>query len=93
MSNLRSSKGRKYQFRSMNITERHCPRQGVVGLRARWRLMLTLVNAGRDPWHVLVLMEISTQTLTLALFAGINAAGAIDNLQRDDKGLRNRRKA
>ena len=42
--------------------------------------MLTLVNAGRDPWHVLAHMEISTQTLTLALFAGIKAVGAIDNL-------------
>jgi len=42
--------------------------------------MLTQVNAGRDSWHIQAPMEISAQTLTLALFAGIKAVGAIENL-------------
>ncbi len=36
ISNLRSSKGRKNQSRSMNIPERDRLRQGVVRPRARW---------------------------------------------------------
>ena len=47
-------------------------------------IMLTQVNAGRDSWHIQAPMEIPPQTLTLALFAGINAAGAIDNLVTTD---------
>ena len=74
ISNLCSSKGRKYQSRSMNIAERHCPRQGVVGSEHVGTLMLTRVNTCRDSWHVQAPMEIPTQTLTLALFAGIKAA-------------------
>ncbi len=36
VSNLRSSQGRKYLSRSINIAELHRPRQGVVRARARW---------------------------------------------------------
>ena len=47
--------------------------------------MLTQVNTGRDSWHIQAPMEISTQTLTLALFAGgIKAVGAIENLVTTD---------
>jgi len=40
--------------------------------------MLTQVNAGRDPWHVLARIEISAQTLISARAAVIKTAGAID---------------
>ena len=40
--------------------------------------MLTQVNAGRDPWHVLAPIKIPPWTLTSARFAAIEAAGAID---------------
>jgi len=140
-SNLCSSKGRKYQSRSMNIAERHCPRQGVVGLRARWhphvdsgqhlsRLLAhpgtygdSYPNADVSPvrrdqgctklWQGLLTLPLGRPKVSnpretygpedggvwrpapnrqfeirklfparsfLALFAAINAAGAIDNL-------------
>ena len=41
-------------------------------------IMLTQVNTGRDPWHVLAPIKIPPWTLTSARFAAIKAAGAID---------------
>ena len=73
-----TNKGRKYQFRSTNIAERHCPHKVLSGSEHVGTLMLTQVNSCRDSWHIQAPMEISAQTLTLALF-GINAAGAIES--------------
>jgi len=40
--------------------------------------MLTQVNTGRDPWHVLAPIKIPPWTLTSARFAVIKAAESID---------------